>query len=231
MRNTKITGKSRQDTGLNMILVEGGTFNMGGEIQQELPVHSRTVNSFYMSQTPVLTMQYAEFCRSKGRAIPSQPWMTGDQHYDYTPVVNVSWSDADEFCKWMSQKHGKKFRLPTEAEWEFAAKGGRKTRGYVYSGSNNPSEVSWCKDFSGNKAHEVKQKRPNELDLYDMSGNVWEWCDDWYRDYLSNQSSEWKTVRGGSWNYDCYRSRSSARGYFSPDLKLDHVGFRIVMEP
>lgn len=221
--------------GLKMILVEGGSFYMGSATSEVTsPIHQRTLRTFYISQTPVLAMQYFEFCRARKRTPPAQPWTSVNLNLEAQgthPVVNVSWFDAVEFCKWLSEKTGKTFRLPTEAEFEYAAKGGSKSKGYAYPGGNNAEELGWCRTNSGGTTHEVMQKKPNELDLYDMSGNVWEWCEDWFGSYLSTSRSEWKVVRGGSLNYDCHRGQSTQRGYFTPDLKLDHAGFRVVMEP
>ena len=221
--------------GLKMILVEGGSFYMGSANSEVTsPIHQRTLRTFYISQTPVLAMQYFEFCRAKKRTPPAQPWTSVNLNLEADgthPVVYVSWFDAVEFCKWLSEKTGKTFRLPTEAEFEYAAKGGNKSKGYAYPGGSNAEELGWCRTNSGGITHKVMQKKPNELDLYDMSGNVWEWCEDWFGSYLSTSRSESKVVRGGSLNYACDRGQSTQRGRFTPDLKLDHAGFRVVMEP
>jgi formylglycine-generating enzyme required for sulfatase activity len=148
-------------------------------------------------------------------------------------VENVSWHDANEYAK----KVGK--RLPTEAEWEYAARGGNKSKGYTYSGSNGIDAVGWYYDNSNSKTHPVTQKQPNELGLYDMSGNVWEWCSDWYGEesYSSSpqnnpqgpNSGSRRVLRGGSWPVSDYGCRVANRLRFDPDSGNDSFGFRLVL--
>lgn len=156
------------------------------------------------------------------------------------PVLHVTWYDTDVFCMWLSKKEGKTYRLPTEAEWEYAARGGIKDSPTIYSGSNNLDEVGWYISNSQGTPHEVGLKKPNELGIYDMSGNIMEWCADWLSHYspdtqtnpqgpdmeLSNESE--KVVRGGSWarfESDC---RVANRTGFSPLNRGGGLGFRVV---
>ena len=182
---------------IKMIYVEGGTFSMGSTNgdSDERPVHSVTLDSYYMAETEVTQAQWRAVMGSN----PSS--YTGDNR----PVECVSWHDAMEFCKKLSELTGKKYTLPTEAQWEYAARGGNKSKGYTYSGSNNIYDVAKYDSSGGH--NNVKSKQPNELGLYDMSGNVWEWCLDWYGDYSSSsqtnptgpESGSSRVLRGGGW--------------------------------
>ena len=153
------------------------------------------------------------------------------------PVEKVSWNDCQTFIQKLNQLTGRKFRLPTEAEWEFAARGGNSSRGYKYSGSNTLGNVAWYEDNSGETTHDVKTKAPNELGIYDMSGNVWEWCQDWYGDYSSEAqtnpkgptSGSYRVYRGGSWFYDARRCRSANRNTYVPACANEELGFRLAL--
>ncbi len=235
------TGGVKQSPTLDfceMVFVEGGTFTMGATSEQgrdaesdEKPAHSVTVSDFYIGKYEVTQKQWKEIMGSN----PSK-W-TGDN----LPVECVSWNDIQEFVQKLNQKTGKRYRLPTEAEWEYAARGGAKSGGYKYSGSNHLDSVAWYWDNSGNKTHPVGQKVPNELGIYDMSGNVWEWCQDWYggKKYYKNSlqtnpvgpsSGSYRVWRGGSWNDYAMCCRVSYRYRYSPSYGGGNIGFRLVLD-
>lgn len=158
--------------------------------------------------------------------------------FEKYPVSTVTWFGAKSFCDWMSKKTGEKFRLPTEAEWEFAARGGKKTKGYDYSGGNDIDEIAWYQDNSDSGPHEVATKEPNELGLYDMTGNVWEHCADWYSDYADGtqkdpkgpEEGEDRVTRGGAYDIDGYNSRVATRAHYFDVNSFRAYGFRIVRE-
>ena len=153
------------------------------------------------------------------------------------PVERVSWYDCQEFIKKLNQLTGKKFRLPTEAEWEYAARGGKYSRGYKYSGRNDVDEVAWYKSNSSETTHPVATKEANELGLYDMNGNVWEWCKDWYGDYQSNSQTnptgpsegEKRVLRGGSWYNRYWFVSVSYRNGSTPESRYDDYGLRLAL--
>ncbi len=215
-----------------MIKVEGGTFSMGATSEQgsdaydyEKPVHSVTLSDYYIGETEVTQELWQAVMGSN----PS--WFKGNSQ---CPVENVSWDDCQEFIEKLNELTGKKFRLPTEAEWEYAARGGRhgEKHAYKYSGSNNPDEVAWYDGNSGSKTHPVKTKKANKLGLYDMSGNVWEWCNDWYGDYQSSSQTnpkgpakgEDRVLRGGSWYFYGRYVRVSFRSHGTPDYRYNGNG-------
>ena len=160
---------------------------------------------------------------------------------DQCPVEGVSWNDVQEFITKLKRKTNKTYRLPTEAEWEYAARGGNKSRGYTYSGSNSVGDVAWYSENSGSQTHPVGQKQANELGIYDMTGNVWEWCGDWYdSDYYKGSpafnpegpsSGSYRVSRGGGWGNYPRSCRTSHRGYNTPGARLDYLGFRLVFVP
>lgn len=226
------------ELGVTWIFVEGGTFMMGSNdgYDNEKPVHRVTVSDFYISETEVTFEQYDKFCEETGREKPSdRGWGRGIR-----PVINVNWHDAVAYCEWASKMTGMKIRLPYEAEWEYAARGGNKSRGYKYSGSNDIDAVAWYGGNSGVQTHPVKMKQPNELGIYDMSGNAWEWCADWYdeRYYLKSPSEnpkgpvngEARVLRGGSWSSYGYFCRVAVRVRNVPDGRDFDVGFRLARE-
>ena len=161
-------------------------------------------------------------------------YFTGDNK---CPVEQVSWNDCQEFIEKLNRLTGKNFRLPTEAEWEYAARGGNKSKGYKYSGSNNPDIVAWYGDISRGKTHPVAQKQANESGLYDMSGNVWEWCKDWYGKYSSRSQSNPKgantgstrVLRGGSWYNGARDVRVSYRSVSTPGNRDVNSGLRLAL--
>ena len=173
-----------------MKLVEGGTFQMGTDDpynSDDCPAHSVTLSTFYMGETEVTQALWKAVMGNN----PS--YFKGDN----LPVENVNWNDCQEFVRKLNQLTNKNFRLPTEAEWEYAARGGKKSQGYKYAGSNSLGSVAWYEDHSGDKTHPVKGKSPNELGIYDMSGNVYEWCSDWY-DYNYYKKSPSNNPQGPS---------------------------------
>ena len=181
-----------------MIKVQGGTYTMGATSKKgsdawncEKPAHKETVSDFMIGETPVTQeLWQAVMC-----ANPSH--FAGDMQ---RPVECVSWDDCQTFIRKLNQLTGQNFRLPSEAEWEYAARGGNRSKGYKYAGSNSVDAVAWYDDNSGSTTHKVKTKQPNELGIYDMSGNVWEWCqDNWCDDYNSPRDSGFRVLRGGSW--------------------------------
>lgn len=211
----------------DMVYVEGGDFIMGSEKgdKDEAPLHRVTLSSFYMGQTEVTQALWRAVMENN----PS--YFNGDD----LPVETVSWIDCQVFIKKLNSLSGKSFRLPTEAEWEYAACGGNKIDEFFYSGSDSPEEVSWSERYSEGKTHFVGVKKLNSLGLYDMSGNVWEWCSDWYDSYNSSKqtnptgpvSGSNRVCRGGSWyNFD-NGCTVSYRGSNAPDNKDSHLGFRL----
>ena len=217
----------------NMVWVDGGTFRMGAtseqgsEISDEKPVHSVTLSGYYIGKTEVTQALWQAVMGSN----PS--YFEGDD----LPVEQVSWDDCQEFIRKLNSLTGQNFRLPTEAEWEFACRGGNNSRGYKYSGSNYIDNVAWYDGNSGDKTHPVATKSPNELGIYDMSGNVWEWCADWYGDYSSGRQTNpkgpyggsYRVNRGGSWNDDARFCRSSDRGDNYPTGRYYYLGLRLAL--
>ena len=217
----------------NMVWVDGGTFRMGAtseqgsEISDEKPVHSVTLSGYYIGKTEVTQALWQAVMGSN----PS--YFEGDD----LPVENVSWDDCQEFIRKLNSLTGQNFRLPTEAEWEFACRGGNNSRGYKYSGSNYIDNVAWYDGNSGDKTHPVATKSPNELGIYDMSGNVWEWCADWYGDYSSGRQTNPKgpydgsrrVYRGGGWFYRARICRSSDRSYDRPAYRINFLGLRLAL--
>ena len=216
-----------------MLYIEGGTFNMGSDFSEgdsyrdEQPLHNVTLDDFYMGQTVVTQELWTAVMGSN----PS------NKKGDNLPVENVSWEDCQSFITKLNQLTGKEFRLPTEAEWEFAARGGKKSKGYKYSGSNTLEDVAWYADDSEGKTHPVAFKKPNELGLYDMSGNVWEWCYDWYAPYRSNDNINPhgpyngvnKVNRGGAWPSSAGNCRVAGRSFDTLTSQYYFLGFRLAM--
>ena len=231
----------------------------------EEPIHSVTLKSFHISKYEITVAQFAVFIQETAyittaeKEDSSRIWRGSNQvgvkwkwkrsifwkhdefgylqpqpKYNY-PVIHVSWHDATVYCEWLSRKTGKKYRLPTEAEWEYAARGGNKSKGYKYSGSNTIEDVAWYSANSSDKTHPVGTKRANELGLFDMSGNVEEWCHDWDDSYPNNAatnptgaaSGEYRIIRGGSWAWDDDECRIAYRNFDIPLTRYYNVGFRI----
>ena len=216
-----------------MIKVQGGTFTMGATPEQgsdvydkDKPAHRVTLSSYYIGETEVTQALWKAVMGTN----PSN-WQG-----DNLPVEQVSWNDCQTFIQKLNQLTGRKFRLPTEAEWEFAARGGNSSRGYKYSGSNTIGNVAWYGD-SGGSTHDVKTKAPNELGIHDMSGNVEEWCQDWYGDYSSSAQTNPKgptsgsnrVHRGGGWSYSDVFCRSANRFSNSPSYSYCNLGLRLAL--
>lgn len=211
-----------------MIKVVAGTFQMGSSSgnNNEKPVHQVTLtNDYYIGETEVTQELWQAVMGSN----PSN--FKGNK----LPVENVTWNDCQTFIAKLNELTGMNFRLPTEAEWEFAARGGNVSQGYIYSGSNTIDDVAWYAPNSSKKTHEVATKTPNELGIYDMSGNVWEWCQDWYGDYSNEAqtnptgpaSGSSRLCRGGSW-YDNYgKCRSAYRDGYMPSQTYTNLGLRL----
>ena len=218
----------------DMVEVVGGTFTMGATAEQgtdagkaEKPAHQVTLSSYMIGKTEVTQELWEAVMGSN----PSE--FNGSN----LPVEHVSWEDCQEFITKLNALTGKNFRLPTEAEWEFAARGGNNSRGYKYSGSNTVSNVAWYKDNSSSTTHPVATKAPNELGIYDMSGNVEEWCNDGYGDYIStsqtnptgSNSGSDRVYRGGSWGDDAGDCRVSDRNFFAPLYRNSYLGLRLAL--
>jgi len=253
------TNGFRNGVGFPLRYVEGGNFHMGCTVDKavcysdENPVHEVEVGSFQITPYEITCTQYCAFInqqavnpdgtyrekmyidindddcpiRYAGKRFVPKP---GKAKY---PVTEVSWHGAQAFCEWMGG------RLPTEAEWEYAARGGKNGHNYKFSGSAELDEVAWFQDNAGEQSRPVGKKKPNELNLYDMSGNVWEWCYDWYGfDYYGKspaedpsgpQSGSARVIRGGAWNMDDWNCRISNRASKAPQITYNYYGFRLLI--
>lgn len=236
-----LPGKDTEEFTVNgvsfsMVKVQGGTFMMGATPEQgnevrdnEKPVHQVTLSDYIIGQTEVTQELWLAVMGEN----PSHH--TGDLK---RPVDQVSWEDCQRFITQLNQLTGKTFRLPTEAEWEYAARGGNKSEGYMFAGSNVMDLVAWYKANSGNTTHPVATKAPNELGLYDMTGNVWEWCYDWYKRYTEEPqvnptgpaTGNNRVLRGGCWNGGGNYNRISYRDNFTPTGSNSSGGLRLVLD-
>jgi formylglycine-generating enzyme required for sulfatase activity len=221
-----------------MKLVKAGTFRMGatpemndGAFDDEFPVHKVTLTKdYYMGETQVTQALWQAVMGEN----PSE--FKGD---DQRPVECVSWNDCQVFIQKLNALTGERFRLPTEAEWEFAARGGNESRGCCYAGSNDLDAVAWHDGNSAEKTHAVAQKHPNELGLYDMSGNVLEWCADWYGENYYQTSPDvdpqgpdtgrLRVLRGGAWYGDAWDCRLSSRISPYPEFRFNFYGLRLFL--
>ena len=231
---------------LGFEIVDAGTLMIGATSEQgndayddERPAHNVTISEFYMGRTEVTQRLWEAVMGSN----PS------NSKWNLRPVEMVSWNDCQQFLQRLNNMKSQLlpqdlknwvFRLPTEAEWEYAARGGKKSRHYKYAGSNNIDEVAWYDGNSGHQTHNVKQKKANELGLYDMSGNVWEWCSDWYGSYPSYgvtnpqgaSSGQYRVLRGGCWDVNARGCRVASRlSNYAPSNRGYHLGFRLVLAP
>jgi len=226
----KVDSALKSSLTIEMVYVEGGTFQMGNYngLEDEKPVHRVTLSSFYIGKY--------EVTQSYWKAIMGN----NPSHFancDNCPVENVSWIEIQEFILKLNQQTGKNYRLPTEAEWEYSAKGGKYSKGFNSSGSNNSSLVGWQNKNSGGMPHKVGTKQSNELGIYDMTGNVWEICSDWLGDYSNisqtnptgSFSGFMRVQRGGCWSTSPDYCVPTTRGFWGPDFGEHYSGFRLVL--
>ncbi len=218
-----------------MVFVKGGSFMMGSDAggEDEKPVHRVTLDDFYIGKYEVTFEEYDAYCNAVHKEKPDDNGWGREKR----PVINVNWHEANEYCKWLSSQTGTEYRLPTEAEWEYAARGGSLSKGFKYSGSDDINSVAWYYENSGSKTHSVGEKILNELGLYDMSGNVWEWCSDWYdeRYYSKSQArnpsgpsdGSARVIRGGSWYDGDDGCAVSYRLANYPGFRDSYRGFRL----
>jgi len=253
------SSSTRQPYEPEMVFVEGFYFNMGSNDgdDDEKPIHGVTIPNFYIGKYEVTNEQFCVFLNEMGNRIEGGvTWLEIDSDYclierrngtfkpksGYAehPVIEVSWYGAVAYAKWLSNKTGKSYRLPSEAEWEYAARGGKKTNDYTYAGSNKLDEVAWHDGNSGGKTYSVGQKKANELGIHDMSGNVWEWVQDCWNDSYTGaptDGSAWtsgncdlRVLRGGSWNDYNNNCRVANRGRYIPGYRSSINGFRLAQD-
>ncbi len=230
-----------RDIKMELVYVQAGRFQMGSNDgdSDEQPVHEvRISQDYWLGKYEVTQEQWTALMGSN----PS------DFKGAKRPVECVSWNDAQAYCVKLTDRErragclpsGYVYCLPTEAEWEYAARGGAKSRGFEYSGSDAVGDVAWYDDNSGEQTHDVGGKRGNELGLYDMSGNVWEWCQDWYdsdyygetqgaTDPVNTAKASFRVVRGGSWLSHAGHCRAAGRSRFRPDITDYYLGFRVCL--
>ena len=229
-----ITIPVKEGINIEMVKVEAGNFDMGATPEMQNPfedeknVHNVTLtNNYYIGKYEVTQSLWQAVMWSNSSNFKG----------DDLPVEMVSWDDCLDFLSKLNSITGKKFRLPTEAEWEYAARGGKKSRGYQYSGSNTLGDVAWYANNSANKTHAVGTKQPNELGIYDMTGNVWEWCQDWYGSYgdsprinpMGAVGGGYHVFRGGSWDCSARLCRSSCRDCITSGNRYGYLGLRLAL--
>ncbi len=235
------------DTRIKLVFVQGGEMTLGcaqGSAtncdSSEMPAHRVTLDDFYIGETEVTQAQWMAVMGRDNN--PS--YRKGNQ----LPVERVSWVECHRFITRLN-KHfaselpdGYRFALPSEAQWEYAARGGTKSANYIYAGDNNLNPVAWWFENSNERSQDVRCKKANELGLFDMSGNVWEWCEDWYDENYYSENQDWKNPlnlqentyyvqRGGSWNFGAKQQRCTFRDYGSPHSRYEDCGFRIALVP
>ncbi|MEM9723702.1 MAG: formylglycine-generating enzyme family protein [Bacteroidota bacterium] len=246
-----------------MVEIKGGSFMMGSEEnEQEQPIHEVQVADFLLGKYPVTNTQFARFLQVYGSDKVQDGEYEGEDMiyediwaiqkdgntwkpasgYETYPVQTVTWYGAYTYCQWLSEIEGRVYRLPSEAEWEYAAREGGLSQGLKYAGSNKAKEVAWFDENGLGITHPVGLKLPNELGLFDMGGNVWEWCADHWRGnyhgapkdaspWISGGDSDLRVLRGGSWGNSGSYCRVSARNRFNPNFRNDIVGFRVAGYP
>jgi len=224
-----------QELHQNMVLIEGGSFMMGCTKEQA---------SCEMDEKPVRRVQVADFYMSRFEVTQKQWHAVMTDYFEQFEVFDcddcaayfVSWNDVNEFIRRLNKITGKNYRLPTEAEWEYAARGGKQSQGFIYSGSNTLADVGWYNINSNKRVNPVGLKKPNEIGLYDMTGNVYEWCADWYGLYKAEDTNNpqgvhygtMRVIRGGAWSGIPRFARNSYRDKIAPDTRNANIGFRIV---
>jgi formylglycine-generating enzyme required for sulfatase activity len=243
----------------------GEDWDQGSECEDnEKPAHKVTVSDFYLSKYQVTVAEFRAFVDATGYKTDADKdggswfynsiWEKKDginwrcdaqgnirpeSEYNH-PVIHISWNDALAYCDWYSKHTSRVYRLPTEAEWEYAARGGQASKGYVYAGSNNIEDVAWyTSNIKGFGTQAIGRKLPNELGLFDMSGNVYEWCLDWFGPYASGTQNNpagpasglIRVFRGGSWVNYARNCRVSGRIYYTPEFRFGYLGFRLVSSP
>ncbi len=257
--DVKLSGLPYSATELTMVKIKAGDFKMGDKGRSVTLTKDFWIGKYEVTQAQwKAVMSGVTFKQSGGSSDPSR--FKGDN----LPVECVSWTDAMQFCKELTRQEraagrlpaGYEYSLPTEAQWEYACRGGQSSRGYTYSGSNTPGDVAWYYENSGDsvlydstwdpnkvssnncKTHPVGKKKANELGLYDMNGNVFEWCRDRYEsgyasdpEFLTGNSGSGRVARGGSWCHDAWYCRSASRSDFSPVNCFAYFGFRLALVP
>ncbi|MGL1957181.1 MAG: formylglycine-generating enzyme family protein [Colwellia sp.] len=222
----------------SMVYVEGGIFYMGSDseeaIKREQPIHQVELDNFYISRTEITQVLFEEV----------MGWNVSYHACDNCPVNNISWMNIQAFIKKLNNLTSKTFRLPSEAQWEFAAKGGNKSKDYLFSGSNNIADVAWYAKNAKRKSHEVAQKKPNELGIFDMTGNLWEFChDDMNKVYYQHSPKKnplflnssdltkttMKVIRGGGYEFDAHESQVFRRDGATSNVRMPDIGFRLVL--
>ncbi len=225
-----LTESIREDLKFEMVLVKGGTFLMGSEKVFEEPVHQVNLPDFYIGKYPVTQALW--------KAVMGEDQNPSEFKGDNRPVEMVSWQETQDFLKKLNQRTGRSYRLLTEAEWEYAARGGENRQGFEYAGGNKLKDVGWYDENSYGETKPVGLKYPNELGLFDMSGNVFEWVEDqWHNDYekAPDDGTAWvdrsegsnRVIRGGGWSLGALGCRVSVRLNNDPSDRDSDVGFRL----
>jgi len=237
------------------VRIKKGSFAMGSKDgdSDEKPVHNVTIaNDFYLGKFPVTIAEYLHFVNETKKHYPqwldegseyhkdtgTNDWYTKMDLSDNAPVIGVSWDDANAYCEWLSKKTKEDYRLPTEAEWEYAARAGTKKRWSFGDDEKGLDEYAWYSKNSESKTHPVGKKKPNPWGLYDIHGNVWEWCEDDFVDSYKETprdgkahidgKADYKVVRGGSWGSDADWTRSAIRSRNWPSIRYFNLGFRLL---
>ena len=239
-RSNRIDLKIKESM-LSLIKVEGGSYIMGATPEQtkpnsdESPSHQVVLSNYYIGETEV-TNDFWEAIMGSNPSLSNGTAYSTSQESDM-PITDVSWNDCQKFISRLNSLTGLSFSLPTEAQWEFAARGGNLSKKNIYAGGNNPKDIAWYAKNSDDRVNRVKCKRPNELGIYDMSGNVWEWCEDWYAPYSGDksinphgpQTGRLKVIRGGCVANKDKFIRITTRNCEAPDSKASALGFRLVL--